>query len=137
MISNMAELCPLSRDNDVCAQCQLKSAAKRKALYRGDKRLWTVHERPPVFLHIARHDLDRTRLGHLADVSAGCKSDFRTGDDDTAHGIVGTAARHFVGKPRAHIQIERIAHLRAIDLQDNNVAGRTFNDEGIRRGHGN
>ena len=41
-----------------------------------------------------------------------------------------------VGKPRANIQIERIAHLRTVDLQDNNVAGRTFNDEGIRRGHG-
>ena len=127
--SGKPELCALARNNDVCAQSQLKPAAKRKAFDRGDQRLWTVHDRAPVFLHIARHDFDRAGFRHLADIGARGKRDIRSGHDDAAHGIVGTAARDFIGKPRAHIEIERVAHLRAVDLQDDNVARRTFNDE--------
>src|SRR5262245_46544042 len=132
-----AELCALTCYNDVGAQRQFEPTAKRKSFDRRDERFWAVHDRAPVFLHVARHDLDRTRLRHLANVGTGGKSDIRPGDNDTTHGIVGTAARDFVSNPRAHIQIERISHLRAIDLQNDNVAGRTFNNKGIRRGHGN
>src|SRR5262245_45041785 len=124
-----AELCTVTCDNDVSAQRQFESTAKRKSFDRRDERFWAVHDRAPVFLHVARHDLDRTRLRHLANVGTGGKSDIRPGDNDTTHGIVGAAARDFVSNSRAHIQIERISHLWAIDLQNDNVAEPTVGDK--------
>ena len=51
--------------------------------------------------------------------------------------MVGAATRDLVGKPHAHLEIERVAHLRSIDPEDDDVLCRVFNEQGIRSGHGN
>ena len=35
--------------------------------------------------------------------------------------MVGAATRNFIGKARAHFEIEGIAHLRPVDLQNRDV----------------
>ena len=132
-----AEFCTLARDNNVCAQSELEASPECEPFHCGDHRLRTIHDRAPIFLHIARHDLDRPGFRHLADIGARRKGNIRSGHNDAAHGIVGAAPCDFVGKPRAHIEIERVADLRTVDLQDDNVIRRTFNDQGFRSSHGN
>src|SRR5450755_362266 len=45
-------------------------------------------------------------------------------------------AGDLVGEPHAHFEIERIAHLRSIEAEHDNVVRRAFDEEGVRRGHG-
>jgi hypothetical protein len=43
-------------------------------------------------------------------------------------------AGDLVGEPRAHLQIERIAHLRPIEAEHDNVVRWAFDEEGGRVG---
>ena len=131
-----AEAGAFAGNDDVGAQRQFKSAAERVAFDGGDHRLRAVHDRAPVFLQVARHDLDRAGFRHLADVGAGREHRVRAGDDQAADRWVGGVARDLVGEPRAHLEIERIAHLRPVEPEHDNGVRRAFDEEGIRRGHG-
>ena len=129
LTSGQAELGALARHDDVGAQRQLEPAAEREAFDRGDQRLRAVGNRAPVFLHVARHDLDRTGLRHFADVGAGREGRLRAGDDQAADFRVGAEARDLVGQPRAHVEIERIAHLRPVEPQHDDIVRRTFDQQ--------
>ncbi len=130
-----AKLCPLACDNNVGTQSEFEASAERKSFDRRDHRLGAVHDRAPVFLHVARHDLDRACLRHFADIGAGGKSNVRSRHDDATHFVVGAAAGDLVGQSHAHLEIERIAHLRPIDPEDDDVLSRVLNEEGVRGGH--
>ena len=132
-----AELCTLARDNNVRAQSEFEASPEGEPLHCGDYGLGAVHDRAPVFLHIARHDLDRPRFGHFADIGAGRKGNVRSRHNDAAHLAVGTAPGDLVGKPHADIEVERIADLRTIDPEDDDVLCRVFNEQGFRSGHDN
>ena len=131
-----AERGAVAGDDDVGAQRQFQPAAEREAFDGGDHRLRAVHDGAPVFLLVARHDLDRAGLRHLADVGAGGEHRVRAGDDQAADRRVGGMAGDLVGEPRAHLEIERIAHLRPIEPQHGDGVRRAFDEERIRRGHG-
>src|SRR4029077_8643488 len=103
-----AEFCALACYNNVGSQRELKPAAKRKSFNRSNQWLWTLHDRAPVFLHISRHDFDRTSLRHLANVGSGGKCNIRAGYDDTAYSMVGAAMRNLISKARAHFEIEGV-----------------------------
>ena len=67
-----------------------------------------------------------TGLRHLADIGAGREYRVRAGHDQAADFLVGGMAGDLLGEPRAYLEIERIAHLRPIKAQHDNVgaAGR-------------
>ena len=44
-------------------------------------------------------------------------------------------ASDLVGEPRAHFEIERVARLRPIEAEHDNVVRRAFDEQGVRRGH--
>src|ERR1019366_392417 len=117
----LAELGALARHDDVGALRQFEPGAEREAFDRGDQRLRTFGDRAPVFLHVARHDLDRPGPRHFADVGAGRESYIRTGDDQAADVRVGTKARDLVGQPRTQVEIERIADLRPVEPQHDDI----------------
>jgi hypothetical protein len=123
-----AEAGAFAGDDDVGAQRQFKSAAEREALDRGDHRLRTVHDSAPVFLHVARHDVDRAGLRHFGDVGAGREHGLRANHDQAADRRVGGLASDLVGEPRAHFEIERVAHLRPIEAEYHNGVRRAFDE---------
>jgi hypothetical protein len=94
-----AEFCTLARYNNVRAQSELEASPEGEPLHCGDYGLGAIHDGAPVFLHITRHDLDRSRFGHFADIGAGRKGNVRSRHNDATHLAVDAAAGDLVGKP--------------------------------------